>query len=210
MKNKNLNAMIKISLLSVMAFVLMFMDMALPIFPNFLKIDLSDLPALLGAFALGPAAGIIIELFKNILIVILKGTQTGFVGETANFIVGALLVGTAGTIYKANKSKKTAVIGLVVGTLVMSVVASVLNYTVLLPLYAKVYKAPIDAFVAMGSAVNPAIKDLKGLVLWSILPFNLLKGIVVSAVTIPVYKRVSPALHREEAALESKKGAYEN
>jgi riboflavin transporter FmnP len=210
MKQKNLNSMIKISLLSVIAFVLMFMDVAIPIFPNFLKIDLSDLPALLGAFALGPAAGIGIELFKNILIIIFKGTQTGFVGEAANFIVGSLLVGTAGTIYKLNKSKKSAIIGLVVGTLVMSVVASVLNYTILLPLYAKVYKAPVDAFVAMGSAINPAIKDLKDLVLWSILPFNLLKGIVVSAITIPVYKRISPVLHKEEMVGENKKGALEN
>jgi riboflavin transporter FmnP len=210
MKQNNLNSMIKISLLSVMAFALMFMDMAVPIFPSFLKIDLSDIPALLGAFALGPAAGIGIELFKNILILIFKGTQTGFVGEAANFIVGALLVGTAGTIYKANKSKKTAIIGLIAGTVVMSVVASALNYTVLLPLYAKVYKMPVDAFVAMGTAINPAIKDMKDFILWSILPFNLLKGIVVSAITIPVYKRISPVLHKEDVVGDSKKGALEN
>jgi len=210
MKQSNLNSMIKISLLAVMAFVLMFMDMALPIFPSFLKIDLSDLPALLGAFALGPVAGIIIELFKNVLILMFKGTQTGFVGEIANFIVGSLLVGTAGTIYKLNKSRKTAIIGLITGTIVMSVVASVLNYTVLLPLYAKVYKAPIDAFVSMGTAINPAIKDLKSFVLLSILPFNLLKCIVVSAITIPVYKRVSPILHKEDAVGENKRNAFEN
>ncbi len=210
MKQSNLNSMIKISLLAVMAFVLMFMDMALPIFPSFLKIDLSDLPALLGAFALGPVAGIIIELFKNVLILMFKGTQTGFVGEIANFIVGSLLVGTAGTIYKLNKSRKTAIIGLIAGTIVMSVVASVLNYTVLLPLYAKVYKAPIDAFVSMGTAINPAIKDLKSFVLLSILPFNLLKCIVVSAITIPVYKRVSPILHKEDAVGENKRNVFEN
>lgn len=210
MKQTKLNTMVKISLLSVMAFVLMYMDMALPIFPSFLKIDLSDLPALLGTFALGPVAGIGIELFKNILILIFKGTATGFVGEAANFIVGSLLVGTAGYIYKANKSKKTAIIGLIAGTVVMSVVASVLNYAVLLPLYATVYKMPVDAFVAMGTAINPAIKDMKDFILWSILPFNLLKGIVVSAITIPVYKRVSLVLHKEDMVLENKKGALGN
>ena len=197
MRQKGLNTMIKISLLSVMAFILMFLEVPLPIFPSFLKIDLSDLPALFGAFALGPAAGIGIELLKNILHIVFKGTQTGFVGELANFAVGATLAVTAGTIYRANKSKKTAILGLVVGSIVMSVVAAVLNYTVLLPLYAKVYKAPIDAFVAMGATVNPNIKTVKDLVMWSIFPFNLLKGVVVSAVTVPLYKRVSPILHSE-------------
>lgn len=200
MRQKGLNTMIKISLLSVMAFILMFFEVPLPIFPNFLKIDLSDLPALLGAFALGPAAGIGIEFFKNVLHIIFKGTQTGFVGELANFAVGAILAVTAGSVYRVKKSKKTAILGLIIGSVVMSIAASVLNYTILLPLYAKVYKAPIDAFVAMGSAVNPSIKTVKDLVMWSILPFNLLKGLVVSVVTVPLYKSVSPFLHNEEMA----------
>lgn len=210
MKNKKLNTMIKISLLSVMAFILMFFEVSVPMFPEFLKIDISDLPALLGAFALGPVQGIGIELFKNILKLIFKGTQSGFVGEFANFIVGAILVFTAGSIYKLNKSKKTAFIGLIAGSLAMSVVASVLNYTVFLPLYAKVFKAPIDAFVAMGSAVNPSIKTLKDLVLWSILPFNLLKGIVVSVITVPIYKSVSPILHKDQVIEKSQKNAWDN
>lgn len=210
MKQTNLNKMIKISLLSVMAFVLMFLEFPLPVFPNFLQIDLSDLPALLGAFALGPVSGILIELFKNILHIVFKGTQTGFIGEFANFMVGSIFVATAGIIYKMRKSKKTAILGLIAGTVVMSLCASVLNYTILLPLYAKIFKAPIEAFVAMGTAINSNIKTVKDLVLLSILPFNLLKGIVVSAVTIPVYKSVSPILHREEVLQETKKGALDN
>lgn len=210
MKNNRLNTMIKISLLSVMAFVLMFIETALPIFPNFLKIDISEIPALLGAFALGPVEGIVIELFKNVLKLIFKGTETGFVGEFANFIVGSILVFTAGSIYKARKSKKTAIIGLVVGSLAMSVIASILNYTILLPLYAKIYKAPIDAFVAMGHMVNHNINSLRDLVLLSILPFNLLKGFVVSLITIPVYKSVSPILHKDEVVEKNKKNALGN
>jgi len=210
MKNNKLNTMIKISLLSVMAFILMFFEVALPIFPDFLKIDISDIPALLGAFALGPVEGIAIELFKNVLKLIFKGTQSGFVGEFANFIVGSILVFTAGSIYKAKKSKKTALIGLIAGSLAMSIAASVLNYTVFLPLFAKVFKAPIDAFVAMGSKVNPNIDSLKDLVLWSILPFNLLKGVVVSVITIPIYKSVSPILHKDEALENNKKNALDN
>ncbi|MGY0374396.1 ECF transporter S component [Clostridium sp. JNZ J1-5] len=209
MKNRKLNTMIKISLLSVMAFILMFFEVSVPLFPEFLKIDISDLPALLGAFALGPVEGVGIELFKNILKLIFKGTQTGFVGEFANFIVGAILVGTAGSIYKIKKSKKTAILGLLAGSIAMSIVASVLNYTIFLPLYAKAFKAPIEAFVAMGAKVNPSIKNVKDLVMWSILPFNLLKGIVVSVITVPIYKSVSPILHKEEVE-KSKKGAFEN
>lgn len=200
MKQKNLNTMIKISLLSVMAFIIMFFEVPLPIFPNFLKIDLSDLPALLGSFALGPIAGISIEFFKNILHIVFKGTQTGFVGELANFAVGSFLVGTAGMIYKIKKSKKTAILGLIAGTLVMSAAASILNYAVLLPLYAVAYKAPIDAFVAMGSAINPNIDSVKDLVMLSIFPFNIIKGIIVSFITVPIYKSVSPFLHSEEVA----------
>ncbi|MEL7598281.1 MAG: ECF transporter S component, partial [Clostridiaceae bacterium] len=171
---------------------------------------ISDLPALLGTFALGPVSGILIELFKNVLHIVFKGTQTGFVGEFANFMVGSIFVATAGIIYKIRKSKKTAILGLIVGTIVMSLAASVLNYTILLPLYAKVFKAPIEAFVAMAAAINPNIKTVKDLVLLSILPFNLLKGIVISAVTIPVYKSISPILHRESMLQETKKGALDN
>lgn len=210
MKQTNLNKTIKISLLSAIALVLMFFEIPLPIFPSFLQIDLSDLPALLGTFALGPVSGILIELFKNVLHIVFKGTQTGFVGEFANFMVGSIFVAIAGIIYKMRKSKKTAILGLIVGTVVMSLCASVLNYTILLPLYAKIFKAPIEAFVAMGTAINSNIKTVKDLVLLSILPFNLLKGIVVSAVTIPVYKSVSPILHREEVLKETKKGALDN
>lgn len=210
MKQTNLNKMIKISLLSVIAFVLMFFEFPIPVFPNFLKIDISDLPALLGTFALGPVSGILIELFKNVLHIVFKGTQTGFVGEFANFMVGSIFVATAGIIYKIRKSKKTAILGLIAGTIVMSLAASVLNYTILLPLYAKVFKVPIEAFVAMGAAINPNIKTVKDLVLLSILPFNLLKGIVISAVTIPVYKSISPILHRESMLQETKKGALDN
>src|SRR3712207_5489248 len=103
MRHNNLNKMIKISLLSVMAFILMFFEVSMPIFPNFLKIDISDLPALLGSFALGPLEGVGIELFKNILHVIFKGTQTGLVGEFANFIVGAVFVLIAGYIYRRSE-----------------------------------------------------------------------------------------------------------
>lgn len=197
MKNGKLNRLVKMSLLGVIGFLLMFIEVPIPIFPAFLKIDISDLPALIGAFALGPVAGVGIELLKNILHGIFKGAETAFIGELANFVVGSVLVFSAGYVYNKNKSRNTAVLGLVVGTLLMTVVASVFNYFVLLPLYEKVLHFPISAIVAMGSKVNSNIKDLNSLIVWSIAPFNLIKGAVVSVLTMAAYKSVSSILHEE-------------
>ncbi|MDM8533526.1 ECF transporter S component [Clostridiaceae bacterium HSG29] len=125
--------MAKISILSVIAFILMQIELPLPIFPSFLKVDLSDLPALIGGFALGPAVGILIELFKNLMH--LTRTSTSGVGELANFLVGIALVVPASMIYFKNKTKKNAIIGLLVGTIVMGIVGGIFNYFVLLPFY---------------------------------------------------------------------------
>jgi riboflavin transporter len=195
-KSRNLSTLIKISVLSAMAFVLMLLDFPLPIFPSFLKIDLSDLPALLGAFALGPVAGVIIELVKNLLNMVLRGTITAGVGELANFIVGGSFVFAAGFIYKKQTNRKGAIIGLIVGTLAMSLIASIANYTFLIPLYAKAFKMPIDAYVAMGAEIFSGITSFETFILFSILPFNILKGIIVGFVTFLAYKKLSPILHK--------------
>lgn len=199
MKNEKLNILVKVSMLGVIAFLLMFIEIPLPIFPSFLQIDISDLPALIGAFAMGPVAGIIIELLKNILHGIFKG-GTAFIGEFANFAVGSVMVIITGYLYNKNKSKKTAILSLVMGTVVMSIAAGILNYAILLPLYEKVLGFPIKAVVAMGNKINPSIKDLNSFVVLSILPFNLLKGALVSAITMAVYKSVSPILHDDTFA----------
>ena len=149
MRNEKLIKMIKITLLAVMAFLLMYIEVPLPIFPTFLTLDISDLPALLGAFALGPIAGVVVELIKNILHGLLA-SKTAFIGELANFLVGSVLVLVSGYIYKARKSKGGAVVGLLIGVICMSVFASILNYFVILPLYETVLAFPITAVVAMG------------------------------------------------------------
>lgn len=209
MRDEKLVRLIKISLLSVMAFLLMYIEIPLPIFPDFLKIDISDLPALLGAFALGPIAGVIIELFKNILHGIFAG-KTAFVGELANFLVGSCLILVSGYIYKIKKSKGGAIIALLIGTIIMSVFAGLLNLFVVLPLYEKVLHYPLDAIVALGTAINPSIKNLNSFILLSIIPFNILKGIVVSVVTLGIYKRVSPLLHKEHKDAEYKSKPQSN
>lgn len=193
MKNKRLSRSIKITLLSTIAFLLMYIELAIPLFPEFLKIDISDIPALIGAFALGPVEGVIIQLLKNILHGIFA-TKTVFVGEVANFAVGSVLVFVAGYIYRNNKSKKSAFIGLLLGTVLMSAVAGILNLYVFIPLYEKVLHIPIEAFVQMAAKINPSINSLGTLVLWSIVPFNLLKGAFLSTFTMAIYKKVSPIL----------------
>jgi riboflavin transporter FmnP len=196
MRDSKLNKLVKISLLGVIGFILMFIEVATPIFPAFLKFDISDLPALIGAFALGPGAGVAIELLKNILHGIFVG-GTAFIGELANFLVGAVLVYVSGYIYNKNKTRKTAVTSLIIGSIVMTIAASVLNYYVFLPLYEKVLNFPISAIVGMGTKINPNIKNLNTFVIWAIAPFNLIKGIMVSILTVVLYKNVSTILHEE-------------
>lgn len=186
----------KVGVLSAIAFVLMVLDFPLWFAPGFLKFDLSEVPALLGTFALGPVAGALIELIKNVLNATLKGTSTMGVGELSNFIVGCLFILPAGIIYKKNKTYKNAVIGLIVGVLAMTIGASISNYYVMIPFYAKVFGMPLEKIIAMGSAVNKHVVDFKTLILYAIVPFNLLKGLVVTLVTLLLYKRVSPILHK--------------
>lgn len=188
----NIKNMTKISILSVIAFILMQLEFPVPIFPSFLKIDLSDLPALIGGFALGPIVGILIELFKNLMHLI--QTSTSGVGELANFLVGVALVAPASLIYYRDKTKKNAIIGLLVGTIAMGIMGGLANYYILLPFYANVLKFPIDAIVEMGNIVNNNIVDLNSLILYAIIPFNILKGILLSVVTMLVYKRISRLL----------------
>ena len=188
----NINNMTKISILSVIAFILMQLEFPIPIFPSFLKIDLSDLPALIGGFALGPIVGILIVLFKNLMH--LLQTSTSGVGELANFLVGVALIAPASLIYYRDKTKKNAIIGLLVGTVAMGIVGGLANYFILLPFYANVLKFPIDAIVEMGNLVNSNIVDLNSLIIYAIIPFNILKGIILSVITMLLYKRISSLL----------------
>lgn len=186
----------KVGVLSAVATVLMLFDFPLWFAPNFYQLDFSEVPVLLGTFALGPVAGISIEFVKILINFVLNGTDTGGIGELANFIVGCSFVIPAGYIYKHKKSFNTAIIGLVAGTIALATVGSLINYYILLPVYSKVYGAPIQAFIDMGSLLNPAINDLKTFVLYAVVPFNLFKGTVVSAITLLIYKKISPILHR--------------
>ena len=196
MRDQKLNKLVKISILSAAAFLLMFfIEIPLPIFPEFLKLDISDLPAILGAFALGPAAGIYIEALKNIFHAIAKPGTMG-IGELANFVVGGAFVFTVGIIYNLKKDRTHALYGLAAGIIVMVIVAAIGNYFVFLPLYEKVLGFQVNAVIGMAAKVNPSIKDLNSLILLSIVPFNLLKGIIVALIAFLSYKSMSPILHK--------------
>jgi riboflavin transporter FmnP len=188
------NYLTKNAILGVMAFVIMTIEFPLPMFAPFLKMDFSDVPALLAGFAMGPSAGIVVEIIKNFLHCF--RTQTAFIGEAANLLTGILLVVPAAWVYSRGKSKKSAVKGLLAGTIIMAAGMSLINYFVVVPLYQKLLNIPTTAIVAMGSQINHRIVDLRTLVAYSILPFNLIKGILLTVITILIYKKLSPVLHR--------------
>ncbi len=177
MSKKNVRALVKIGVLSAIAYLLQFLGSVIGInVGGFLTVEISDLPALIGCFALGPVAGVVIELIKNILHCAI--TSTGFVGEFANFIINGLFVLTAGLIYKYNRTLGGAIWGMLVGTLVMTLSAMLINLLVMLPLY-------------MGGADFAARLHI---VLYTITPFNLCRGIVLSVITFLLYKRLRPIL----------------
>ena len=183
-------ALVQIGMLSAIAVVLMMFDIPLPFAPTFYKIDLSEV--LVGCFAMGPMAGVLVELVKILLNLVLTGTQTAGVGEIANFIIGCSFCVPAGLIYRRNRTRKSALIGMVTGTVLMIVIGCFVNAFVLLPTYAAAFGMPIDALVGMGTAVNSHITSLSTFVMFAVAPFNLVKGIVVSLIVFLIYKKISP------------------
>jgi riboflavin transporter FmnP len=195
MKNNKAKFLTRVGVLSAVAFVLMYLQFPIAmLFPAFLQFDVSEIPALLGTFSMGPLAGVVIALIKNVLVYLIRGSFTGGVGELSNFIISAAWMIPVGLIYRKAKTKKNAVKGMIVGGLTMIVVAALSNYFIIIPLYAKIM--PIEAIIAMGAAVNPAISSVEMLILLGVTPFNIFKVTVVSLLTGLIYKKVSPVLHR--------------
>lgn len=195
---KRTNYIVKIAILGALARVVMFLEFPLPIFPDFLKLDFSDLVPLIGSLALGPVAGIMIEFVKCLLHMLTGGlASTGGVGDLANFIVGAAYVSAAGAYYKRNKTKKRAVIGLALGTIAIVISGGLVNYFITIPLYAIVLGFATEDIIKMSASVIPAINSKLTLILYAFCPFNLLKGLVITLIAMPLYKKVSPILHKE-------------
>lgn len=189
----NLRTMVQVAMLGAVSAVLMMFEIPLGFAPSFYKMDLSEVPVLIGAFAMGPVAGAMIELVK-VLIHLVTASTTAGVGDLANFLIGCSFIVPASAIYSRKKCRKSAVIGMAVGGVFMITVGCLLNAFVLLPFYGKVFGMPIDALVAMGTAVNPAIQSVTGFVILAVAPFNLVKVVAVSVITMLLYKRISPIL----------------
>lgn len=196
MKNTATSIIAKVAVLGAVAFVIMLAEIPLPFFPPFYKLDFSEVVVLMGGFALGPLPAVAIEALKIILNLMFTGTMTAYVGEIANFMIGLSFVLPAVIIYHRNKTRRNAIRGLLVGSVCLIVVGALLNGLVLLPAYSYFYHMPMDALIGMGSALIPAIKDRLTFVLFATAPFNLIKAIVTSLLTIALYKRISPILHR--------------
>lgn len=179
------------AMLGGISVILMLFDFPLWFAPPVYKLDFSEVPVLIGAFALGPAAGVIIEMIKILLNFVINFTDTAGVGEIANFIIGCSMVVPAAVIYKRRKKLKNAIIGLIIGTLCMVTLGSFMNAFVLLPTYAYFFKWPIERIIGMGTEINPAITDMKTFIFYAVAPFNLLKGTLVSTITVLLYKRIS-------------------
>ena len=184
------------AIFACMAGVLMLVEIPLFFAPGFYKMDLSELPIMICTFYLGPVAGVVAELIKVCIKLLLKGTTTAFVGDFANFAVGCSFVLPASIVYHANPSRKSALTGMIVGTLIMTVFGSAFNAIYLLPKFSALFGMPMDAIIGMGTKVNSAINSVSTLVLFAVVPFNLLKGVVVSLLTFLLYKRISPILHK--------------
>ena len=204
-KNKVLSVrnLVLIAMMSAVAVVLMLFEFPLPfIAPPFYELDFSELPVLIGTFAMGPMAGVMIELVKILLNLLINGTSTAYVGELANFLVGCAFILPAGLIYKVKKTRNGAWIAMAVGTICLVVAGCLLNAFLLLPFYANSLFASaggMDAILAAGAAVHPAIGSVTGFVIFCVAPFNLVKGVAVSLLTALLYKKVSVLIKGHQA-----------
>ncbi len=174
--------------------VLMLFEVPLPfVAPGFYGLDFSEVPVLVGTFALGPMAGVIMEVVKIMVKLLLKQTTTGFVGEFANFVFSCSMVIPAGMIYRFHKSKRSAMIGMAAGTLMMAGVGIVGNALVMIPFYS--HFMPLENILAAGAAINPAVSSVWTFAMICVGPFNIIKGTLVSVITALVYKRISTMIH---------------
>lgn len=193
-EKQNTRVIVCTAMLAALAFILSFLEVPMLLSPSFAKMDLSDLPALIGSFAFGPIFGVVIELIKNVLHAF--STQTGAIGELANFLMGSSFVFTAGFIYKKNKTKKNALIACLMGSIVMGITAGLLNYFVLLPMYSAFM--PLEQVIAAFSEIMPFIKTKLDIILFSAIPANIIKGVIISVFAMLIYKGVSPILKGEK------------
>ncbi len=195
-KKMSIQTLTKVAMLAAVAGVLMLFEFPLWFAPSFYKLDFSELAVMIGALSMGPLAGAAIEGIKILLNFVLNGTITGGVGELGNFLIGCSFVVPAAWVYRKNRTLKGMVLGMAAGTCMMVLLGSVINYFILLPVYATVFGQPLEFFVQMGNVLNPAIVDLKSLILFAVAPFNLLKGVLIGILTYFLYRKLARQLEQ--------------
>ena len=193
--------MVRSALLGAIAAVLMQFDLRLPIFPGFLGLDVSDLPALIGAVTTGPLSAVLISLVKNLLDPIIFGTNTGGIGNFANFVMGVALVVPIGIIYQKRKNLSGYIIGGAVGIVSLVITACIVNYFILLPLYSELF-IPMDTIISIANAVNSNVTDVFTLLLFAIVPFNLLKGGITVILGYILYRVLKPVFNQLDAVTQ--------
>lgn len=178
------------AMLSAVSFILMFFDFSVPFMPSFIKMDLSDLPELIGAFSMGPLCGVLVALVKNLLHLTIS--TTGGVGELSNFLLAAAFVLPAGLIYKHKKTKMFALLGAVSGAVIMGVFSIVSNYFMVYPFYYNFM--PQEAILGAYQAIIPGMKSILQCLICFNMPFTMVKGFISVAITMLVYKPLSPII----------------
>lgn len=196
MKNKKVRVITGTAVLTAVAFALQFLEFPIPIIPSFIKLDFSDLPALIGAFTYGPLAGVLIQLLKNLLHMPFSSSM--FIGELSNFLLGASFVLVAGLIYKHKKTKKNAVIAGICAAIAMGAVCLPLNYFIVYPLYYNVLGFPEEAVLQMYQAILPKVKNIAQALLIFNVPFTTVKALISVIVSVIIYKPISPLLKGKE------------
>ena len=193
MKNKrklSVRTMVTVAVMAAVSYVLMLFEFSVPFMPPFIKLDVSELPALITSYALGPGAGIGVVLVKNLLH--LLKTDTGGVGELSNFLLGAAFVGTAGLFYLRSRSRKGALIGAVIGSFAMAAIGLLTNYYIVYPVYTAFM--PMEGILEAYNLILPVVDDLWDALLIFNMPFTFFKGMLSTAVCFLIYKKVAPIL----------------
>ena len=194
-KKLNIRALTLTGVMGALAFGLMMLEFSIPIMPAFIKLDFSELPALITGFAFGPLWGIAVCFIKNLIHVFIS--STGAIGEISNFVLGAVFVGVSALIYKHRKNKKWALISCIIASAVMAVFSVFSNYYIVYPLYVKVLGMPEAAILGMYQAILPSVDNLFEAIAIFNLPFNFVKMMIVSLICFSIYKRISPIMKKQ-------------
>jgi len=196
LKRTNVRKLTMTAMLSAVATVLMFFSFNVPLMPSFIKLDFSELPALIAAYAFGPVSGVTVCLVKNLVNVLF--TTTGGVGELSNFVLGAGFVFPAGLVYLRRRTRAGALTGSVLGAAVMAVIGLFSNYYIVYPVYTAFM--PMEAILGMYRAINPNVETLWDALIWFNMPFTFLKGMCSVAMAFVIYKPLSPILKKSARA----------